>query len=67
MAATGAHVDYHTRTLLEFDRVLEALRSRCMSNAGVRSCGELAPTFEKEALYARLDRVAEYRILLAEG
>ncbi len=56
----------HSWTILEVDRIIDALSARCLSPAGVRSCRALSTTDDREELENRLDRVGEYRLALAE-
>ncbi len=56
----------HSWTILEVERVIEALSARCLSLAGMRRCRALSTTDDRDELESRLDRVGEYRLALAE-
>ncbi len=59
--------DAHTADLLELGAVIERLADRCLSESGARACRVLRASDDSAIIAAELDRIAEYRQVLAEG
>lgn len=59
--------DAHTAGLLEVGAVIDRLAGRCLSDTGARACRDIRASDDSQVIAARLDRVAEYRQVLAEG
>ncbi|MFP4642962.1 MAG: endonuclease MutS2 [Spirochaetales bacterium] len=59
--------DDHTAGLLDLGLVLDRLADRCLSAAGARACAQIHAAKDGAEIAALLDRVGEYRVVLAEG
>jgi len=57
-------MDFHSLSVLEYDKVKDILRERSASNLGYQACLELFPTLNPEAIQKSFDEIEEFKRLL---
>lgn len=57
-------MDFHSLSVLEYDKIRCLLRERAVSNLGREACSEISPLHDPERIQRCLDEISEFKIVL---
>lgn len=57
-------MDFHSLSVLEYDKIISLLEERSASNLGREACSELLPFSDTEKIRKSFDEIREFKILL---